>query len=221
MSSSIKIKTDNPPILPSTGFSSIYVDATDNHLKRKRDDGLVIDYDIAGLPESIEDLVGGMLLDTTTIDLTYDDPNGTISADIKPNSITDGLVSNVSPTKLEDSNFSHKRYTINTNTNTPTLIRAESLVTDGVYLFECRISAFRFGGSGSAGDSATFIRTFRVKVTSGLLTIHNTQSDFTSRDVAAYNTNFQISGSNFNINVVGVTGVNIRWNLELTLTKNI
>jgi hypothetical protein len=221
MSSSIKIKTSEAPQQPSTGYSRIYVDEVDGHLKRKRDDGVVLDYDIASVPENIEDIIGAMVTDTSTINLTYDDPSGTLSADVNPNSITDNLISDVSPTKLQDSLFSYKRYTINTNTNVSTLIRAESLLSDGVYLFECKITAFRFSGLGNPGDSATFIRTFRIKVISGLLTIHNTQSDYTSRDVSAYNVNFQILGSDLNVNVVGVTGVNIRWNLELSLTKNI
>lgn len=221
MSSSIKIKTSESPQQPSTGYSRIYVDEVDGHLKRKRDDGIVLDYDIASVPENIEDIIGAMVTDTSTINLTYSDPSGTLSADVNTNSINDTHISNVSPIKLQDSLFSYKRYTVNTNTNTATLIRSESLLMDGVYLFECKISAFRFGGSGSVGDSAIFIRTFRVKVTSGLLTIHNQQSDYTSRDVNQYNVNFQVSGSNLDINVVGVIGVNIRWNLELSLTKNI
>lgn len=38
--------------------------------------------------ELAQDTVGGILIDTTTIDLTYNDSLNTISADIKPNSIT-------------------------------------------------------------------------------------------------------------------------------------
>lgn len=219
--SNIRFKKTTTPTLPPTDRSKLYVDQADDHLKRIREDGSILDYDLATIPEALEDIIGAMVTDTATIDMTYNDSLGQITSDVKPNSITDALVSDVSPTKLQDNNFSYKRYTVNTNTNTSTLIRSESLLTDGVYLFECKITGFRFGGLGNAGDSATFIRTFRVKVTSGLLSIHGIQSDYTSRDDINYNINFQVSGSNLNINVVGVTSVNIRWNLDLTLTKNI
>ncbi len=219
--SNIRFKKTATPTLPPVDRSKLFVDITDGHLKRIREDGVVLDYDIASIPENIEDIIGAMVSDTSTIDMTYNDPLGQISADIVPGSITDSLVSDVSPTKLEDSNFSYKRYTVNTNTNTATLIRAEPLLTDGVYLFECKISSYRLSGAGNPGDSSTFVRTFRVKVTSGLLSIHNLQSDYTSRDAVGYNVSFQASGSNLNINVIGINAVNVRWNLELSLTKNI
>ena len=130
--SNIRFKKTTTPTLPPVDRSKLFVDIADGHLKRIREDGVVLDYDIASVPENIEDIIGAMVTDTATIDMTYDDTLGQLAADVKPNSITDSLVSDVSPTKLQDNNFSYKRYTVNTNTNTPTLMRSESLTVDGV-----------------------------------------------------------------------------------------
>ena len=221
MSANVKIKNDIAPITPSVGFSSVYVDVADNHLKRKKDDGSIIDYDTAANPESVEDIIGAILLDTATIDFTYNDATPSISADVKPSSLNDTQIIKLSPTKIEDANFTHKHYTVTTSNATPTVIRTESLVTDGVYLFEARITGLRLSGAGSAGDSATFIRTFRIKLNGGNASLGGLQSDFTSRDLPGYNFSISIASNDVSMNVVGIGATNIKWNLELSIKKNI
>jgi hypothetical protein len=177
--SSIRFKKRNEPALPVTDHSSLYVDQADNHLKRKKEDGTIVDYDTAASAESVEDIIGAILTDTATIDFTYDDATPAISADVKPSSLDDTQIIKLSPTKIEDANFTHKHYTVTTSNATPTVIRTESLVTDGVYLFEARITGLRLSGAGSPGDSATFIRTFRIKLNGGNASLGGLQSDFT------------------------------------------
>lgn len=222
MSANIKIKNDIAPITPTAGYSSVYVDQADNHLKRRKDDGSIIDYDNAAEDESVQDIVGAMLTDTATVDLTYNDTLAQITANVKPNSLDDTQIIKLSPTKIEDANYSHRHYTVTTITNSTTLIRQETLSNDGVYLFEARITGLRIAGpGGSIGDSATLIRTFRIKVIGGTAVLSGLQSDFTARDVSGYNFSIGLTSNNVNMNVVGVPSTSIKWNLELTITKNI
>jgi hypothetical protein len=75
---------------PASGKSTVFVD--NKQLKTKHSDGTVKIYSTGVTPEEVQDLVGAMLLDTNTIDFTYDDPNAQISAIVKDSSITNAKV---------------------------------------------------------------------------------------------------------------------------------
>jgi hypothetical protein len=55
---------------------------------------------ITDFVEASQDAIGNTLLDTETIDLTYNDVNNTISADVKPNSLSDVQVTSLSGSKI-------------------------------------------------------------------------------------------------------------------------
>lgn len=95
MSANIKFKNDTTPANPSTGFSSLYVDQVDNRLKRKKSDGSIVDYDAATLAESIEDIIGAILVDTATIDFTYSDATPSISAVVIQTALNISIIPNV------------------------------------------------------------------------------------------------------------------------------
>ena len=89
-------------------------------------------------------------------------------------------------------------------------------------MLEAKIVARRTGGTaGSPGDSATFKRSFRVKCISGLVTVHDIQSDFTSKDNPLWNVSVQIVGSDVVIRAKGATNNNIKWILNLVTSVNI
>ena len=71
---------------PSSGSSFITVE--NDQLKTKHSDGSIKVYSTGITPEEVRDIIGVMVTDTNTIDLTYDDANDTLSGEVKDNSIT-------------------------------------------------------------------------------------------------------------------------------------
>lgn len=108
-----------------------------------------------------------------------------------------------------------------TTNNTPTLLMQIPITSDGSFLCESKIIGRRSSGAGTSGDSATFIRHFRIKRTSGVVTIFNTQSTFTSKDNKNYSLQIQVSGINILIYVIGTNSTTIQWNGETLKNDNI
>lgn len=91
-------------------------------------------------------------------------------------------------------------------------INTIATAADTVMLIEARIIARRTGGTaGTAGDCASYIRTFRVKRVGGTVTILNVDSMYTSEDKTLWNVTVTLSGTNVLVNVVGVANNNITW----------
>lgn len=91
-------------------------------------------------------------------------------------------------------------------------INTIATAADTVMLVEARIIARRTGGTaGTAGDCASYIRTFRVKRVGGTVTILNVDSMYTSEDKTLWNVTVTLSGTNVLVNVVGVANNNITW----------
>lgn len=87
------IEVQNSPFpseIPSTGSSFITVDG--DQLKTKHSDGSIKVYSTGITQEEVRDIVGVMVTDTTTIDLTYDDVNDQITAQVKDNSIDNSKI---------------------------------------------------------------------------------------------------------------------------------
>jgi hypothetical protein len=102
--------------------------------------------------------------------------------------------------------------TVNTTDATLTTLKTIATTTDNVAVVEMYILARRTGGTaGSAGDSAVFRRTFRIKNVAGTVTVQNQQSDLTGRDQASWNIAFNVSGTNVLAQVTGATNNNITW----------
>lgn len=90
--SKIRFTKTTAPATPPTNTSSVYVDTIDDHLKRKKDDGSVIDYDL-GNPESIEDIVAVMIIPGNAIDTIYNDPAGQLTISVDEADIDHGALS--------------------------------------------------------------------------------------------------------------------------------
>lgn len=170
---------------------------------------------------AIEDTVGAMFIDTSTIDFTFNTVSNQISAIIQPSSITDTQINKISPTKIEDAYNKTHESTVNTTNSTVTDIYSLNLTTDCSILAETKIVGRRTGGtSGTAGDAATFIRSFRIKSIGGVITIHDVQSDYTSRDNASWTVLFQVIGASVVFRVRGAANNNIQWIMNLTTGIN-
>jgi len=218
---SIRIKKTTEPSTPPSGRSRLYVDIADDHFKRKKDDGSVVDYDIGLTPEVIQDVIGSIVTDTSTIDLTYDDVNDELRADIVLESINSTHVYEISPTKIGDAQNKHFEASLNTTNNSAATAFILDCSDDGMLLVSANITCFRTGGtSGNPGDGATFKRTFRIKTTGGVVSIHDLQSDYTSRDNNAINVEFLINLTDINFRVKGLNNNNFRWKLDISVNKN-
>ncbi len=111
-----------------------------------------------------------------------------------------------------EASFVVQQFTVNTTDATATTLASIAVPSDSCMMIEALVVARRTGGAaGSAGDSAAYIRTTRMKNVAGTLTEHNTQTSFTSEDVAAYNCTFTTSGTNAILQVTGVANTNITW----------
>jgi hypothetical protein len=98
-----------PSDIPSSGNSFITIDG--DQLKSKHSDGSIKIYSEGITSEQVMDIVGGMLLDTATIDLTYDDVNDQISAIVKDNSISNSkLTTGIDAAKIADGSVSNTEF---------------------------------------------------------------------------------------------------------------
>lgn len=131
---------------------------------------------------------------------------------ITPGSITDVDVDKISPYKIEDAQNKTYEDSILTTNNVATTIVSVDCSIDSCILMESKIVARRIDGlAGNIGDSATFIRTFRVKSAGGIVTICDLQSDYTSKDNSNVNISIQALGTAVVIKVIGDTDNNIKW----------
>ena len=109
--------------------------------------------------------------------------------------------------------------TVNTTNATVTTISTVPTVTDTVMILEVKVMGRRTGGAaGSAGDSATYIRTVRVKNIGGTVSLASLQSDFTSEDQSSFNATISVSGTNAIVQVTGAANNNMTWKSVVTKT---
>lgn len=67
---------------PSAGKLAIFVDSSTNTPRLKDDTGTVFDFSVVNT-EQVQDIVGGMMTDGTTVNFTYDDGAGTVTAEVQ------------------------------------------------------------------------------------------------------------------------------------------
>lgn len=220
--SRIRFAGNTPASIPTPPATkaNLFYDDTDKSFKAKLDDGTIV---VLGVTqEYIEDIVGNLFTDSATIGVTYDDSGNIVTLEILPNSIDSSLVSSISPVKIIDEQNGRYKDTILTNDNTPTVIYTQDCSVNGIWLVEVRVTGRRIGGlSGSAGDGCTFKRTFRVKSISSSVTIHDRQSDYTSKDQSVFNIQSIVSGTNIIIRVIGAIDNNITWTADVITNFNI
>lgn len=120
---------------------------------------------------------------------------------------------------LAESDLSVSQAATTTTDATTTTLATVATTTDTVTLVEVRISGRRTGGiAGTAGDSATYIRTARIKNVSGTASISNLQSDFTSEDQNGWNGTITVTGANILVRVTGAANNNITWQCSIIKT---
>jgi hypothetical protein len=217
----IRFRKGQNPLTTPTGTSKLWVDESDNHLKRTLDNGDVIDYDASNSIEAIQDAIGQSLTDTATIDLNYNDVADEITANIVPESINSSHVYQISPTKIGDLNSTRYKATLNTTTASFATAFVLDASSDSTIMVQTVTTCTRTGGlAGSPGDGAAFKRTFRVKSIGGVVSILDMQSDYTSRDDAGMRVEYVVSGTDILFRVGGLTNNNLRWVLEITTSNN-
>lgn len=208
----------NIPIPPS-GRASLYYDDSDKALKMKLDTGDIIALGVT--EEYIRDLVGALVQETGAISINYDDANDALYIDIKPSIINDSYVDKISPTKIIDDQNGRAKATIITNDDTSSTIHSLDCSSDGCWMIELRVTCRRLGGlAGNAGDGATFKRTFRIKSIGSSVTVHDLQSDYTSRDNPNMNVLLNVSSTNVLVKVKGLIDNNLKWNADIISSIN-
>lgn len=205
---------------PPSGKASLYFDDSDNSLKIKLDTGEVV---ALGVSESyIEEISTRLLVDSQSLAVTRDNSGNIISIDLAPGIINDFYIDKISPVKIVDDRNGRFQASLITNTHLPQNIFTMNCDTDGTWLFEVKVTNRRLGGlEGNPGDGATFIRTFRVKSINSSVTVHDYQSDYTSRDNHNFNLLVSVNSTSLIITVIGAVNNNLKWNAEIITCINI
>ena len=205
--------------VPPAGKASLYYDDSDKALKMKLDNGDIIALGVT--EEYIRDLVGALILDSDSLDVVYDDDGDTLKINLKPSIISDQYIDKISPTKIIDEQNGRAKATIITNDDVAASVYALDCSIDGCWMVELRITCRRLGGlAGSPGDGATFKRTFRVKSIGSSVTVHDLQSDYTSRDNPNINVLVSVSSTNILVKVKGLIDNNFKWNADIISSIN-
>ena len=111
-----------------------------------------------------------------------------------------------------NTNYVLSQYQTSTSNATPATLATLATSTDTVLFIEARVVARRTGGtSGTAGDSAVYVRQVKVKNVAGVLTLSGIQSSTTFEDQASWNATFTISGTNVLVQVTGSNNNNVDW----------
>jgi hypothetical protein len=113
----------------------------------------------------------------------------------------------------EDADLRYEQDAVVTSNNTATTIKTVPIPTDSVVLIKSMINGRKSAGtgSGSIGDGACYERTFAFRNVSGTVTRIGKQTDFSADDVASWNADMVISGTNVLIQVQGSTDDTLNW----------
>ena len=116
--------------------------------------------------------------------------------------------------RIEDgaANYEVLQAETTTSTNALKTMQTISIADNSVYLIEARVIGKRTDGiAGTAGDSATYIRTFKAKNVSGSVSISHYDSMYTSEDQTSWDVKASISDTDVLIRVAGATNNDISW----------
>lgn len=220
--SRIRFKGTSSNVIPTppSGKASLYFDDSDNSLKIKLDTGEIIALGVS--EQYIEEISTRLLINSESLTVTRDNDGNIVSIDLAPGIISDIYVDKISPTKIIDDKNGRFQASLITNTHLPQNIFAMDCGTDGTWLVELKITTRRLGGlAGSPGDGATFRRTFRVKSIGSSVTVHDYQSDYTSRDNHTMNVLVSVNTTQLIITVIGAVDNNLKWNAEIITCINL
>lgn len=205
---------------PPSGKASLYFDDSDNSLKIKLDTGIVVALGVS--EQYIQEISTRLLIDSSSLTVLRDSSGNITSIELAPNLINDFYVDKISPTKIIDATNGRFQASVITNNHLPQSIFSIDCSMDGTWIVELKITSKRIGGlAGNPGDGATFIRTFRVKSIGSSVTIHDLQSDYTSKDNHQMNVDISVSSTNILIAVIGVANNNLKWNADIITSINI
>lgn len=111
-----------------------------------------------------------------------------------------------------DPNFEILQDSVITTNSTVTTLQSFTLPSDCVALVEARILGMRTSGtSGSVGDSASYVRTARIKSIAGVVTLDDLQSDYTSEDKKGWNGTIDVNSGNVRVRVGGAANTTVKW----------
>ena len=121
------------------------------------------------------------------------------------------------PFRIADATATNANYEISqaqvlTTDGSATTMATIATTTDTVMLLEVMVEGRRTGGTaGTAGDSACYSRTARIKNVGGTVTIQTLQTNYTSEDQPAWNATIDVNSTNARIRVTGAINNNISW----------
>ena len=212
--------TSNSILTPPQGRASLYFDEADNSLKLKLDTGEIV---ALGVSETyIQEISSQLFSNSTSLSVIKDSSGNITSIDLAPGIIGDSHINKISPTKIIDDKNGRFQSTLITDTQLPQNIFSMNCNMDGTWLMELKVTNRRLGGlSGSPGDGATFIRIFRIKSIGSLVTIHDYQSDYTSKDNKNNNLVVSVNSTDIMVTVIGAANNNLKWNAEIISCINI
>lgn len=113
---------------------------------------------------------------------------------------------------LAASDYLAAQAAVSTTDATQTTAATIAIPTDTTVLLEVHVIGRRTAGSaGTAGDSASYVRTARFKNIAGTVTMHTLQSDYTSEDQAGWNCTLDANLTNARVRVTGAANNTVLW----------
>jgi hypothetical protein len=98
-----------------------------------------------------------------------------------------------------------------------TEIQSIAVPNNSVMLVESKVVGVRTGGtSGTVGDSASYVRTVKVKNIAGTVTVLKKQSDYTAEDQSGWGCNHDVTSTNIVVKVNGASNNNVKWYVTTT-----
>lgn len=106
-----------------------------------------------------------------------------------------------------------RQYKCQTTDATPTALGSIAVPAESRIQTVMRLGCNQHGGTeGSAGDGATYIRTWGAKrLSAGNAVLSKVQTDFTEEDVAGFNVGFAVATNNIEATVTGGADRNLAW----------
>ena len=111
--------------------------------------------------------------------------------------------------------------TVNTIDATLTTLQTIAIPTNSAILIEYRINSIKTSGAGTGtiGDTNSYIRVVKVKNVGGVVTLGTISSSYTSADIKAFLVTHSVSGTNVIIQVTGATNDNVTWTTSSIITQ--
>lgn len=195
-----------------------------NHQFQNRDGVITLQTAAALTVGSIPFVDAGLRLAENNANLFWDNGNGRLG--VGTNSpqeplhvVGNGRFSGIGATLrlLAESDHTESQATVATTDATTTTLATIPVPTNSTMLVTVEMVGRRTGGSGgSNGDSATYIRTARLKNIGGTVTINNLQSDYTAEDTNGWNGTLDANGTNLRARVTGAANTNITWECHIS-----